>query len=361
MNAAPSTNVIDLRSDTVSRPTPEMRRVMAEAVVGDDVLGDDPTVITLQEKFAALLGKEAACFVPTGTMANQAAIRAQTEPGDEIICHEGGHIIHYETGSPAALSGCMVRPLAGERGIFDVADVEGAMRPDNIHSPHSKLLIIENTHNRGGGSVWPIELLERVAKRGRDLGLRVHMDGARLWNACAATGLAPKDYAKNFDTVSCCFSKGLGCPAGSAVAGDKATIARVHRFVKMFGGKMRQSGVLASAALFALDNHRARLTQDHANARRLATLFAQCPGLAIDPEQRERGPETNMVFVAVDKATGLTAAQVCERVKAKGVLILPNSPQRIRAVCHLDVSAAQIEEAGSRVREVLTGLLANTR
>jgi threonine aldolase len=354
MNQSSNAVVIDFRSDTVTKPTKEMRRVMAEAVVGDDVLGDDPTVIALQEKFAQLLGKEAACFVPTGTMANQTAIRAQTEPGDEIICHEGGHIIHYETGSPAALSGCMVRPLRGERGIFDVQDVEEAMRPSNIHSPHSQLLMLENTHNRGGGSVWPIEQLERVTRRGRELGLRLHLDGARLWNACAATGLSPKDYARNFDTVSCCFSKGLGCPAGSVVAGDRATIARVHRFTKMFGGKMRQSGVLAAAALYALENHRARLTEDHANARRLATLVAQTPGLVVDAEQRERGPETNMVFAEV--RGGVTAAEVCERAKERGVLMLANGPRRIRAVCHLDVTREMIEEAGRRLQDVMQSL-----
>jgi threonine aldolase len=351
MSSTTHESVIDLRSDTVTRPTAGMRRAMSEAVVGDDVLGDDPTVNALQEKFAQLLGKEAACFVPTGTMANQTAIRAQTEPGDEILCHEGGHIIHYETGSPAALSGCMVKALGGARGLFDVADVEEGMRPDNIHSPRSRLLVLENTHNRGGGSVWPIEQLERVTRRGRELGLRLHLDGARLWNACAASGLSPKDYARNFDTVSCCFSKGLGCPVGSAVGGDKATIARVHRFTKMFGGKMRQSGVLAAAALYALEHHRARLTEDHANARRLAALFAGVPGLAIDAEQAERGPETNMVFVEV--RSGATAAEVCERARARGVWMLPNGPRRIRAVCHLDVSKEMVEEAGKRMAEVM--------
>lgn len=345
--------VIDFRSDTVTRPTRAMREAMAAAVVGDDVLGDDPTVIALQDKFAQLLGKEAACFVPSGTMANQTAIRAHTEPGDEIILHEGGHIIHYETGGPAALSGCMVRPLHGERGLFDVGDVEGAMRPDNIHSPRSRLLMLENTHNRGGGSIWPIEQLERVTKRGRELGLRLHLDGARLWNACAATGLSPKDYARNFDTISCCFSKGLGCPVGSAVAGDKPTIARVHRFTKMFGGKMRQSGVLAAAALYALENHRARLVEDHANARRFAELLAAVPNLALDAEQRQRGPETNMVFIEVLHGAKKTAAEVCAMAQEIGVLMLANGPRRVRAVCHLDVSKEMVEEAARRIRRIM--------
>src|SRR6185295_16133980 len=192
-------------------------------------------VIRLQEKFAALLGKEAACFVPTGTMANQTSIRAQTEPGDEIICHADSHIIHYETGAPAALSGCMVRTLSGPKGMFDVADVDAVIRPNAIHFPHSQLLVLENTHNRGGGSIWPLEQIKRVVAKGREHGLRLHLDGARLWNACAATGIAPSEYSRHFDTISCCFSKGLGCPAGSAVAGDAKTMARVHRFRKMFG------------------------------------------------------------------------------------------------------------------------------
>ncbi len=354
----PHRRVIDLRSDTVTRPTLAMRKVIADAQVGDDVLGDDPSVIRLQERVAEIMGKEAACFVPTGTMANQSAIRAHTEPGDEVIAHEGSHIIHYETGAPAALSGVMIRPLAGARGLFDVADVESAVRPDSIHSPRSRLLVLENTHNRGGGSVWPVEQMGRVARRGADLGLRRHLDGARIWNACAATGLTPRDYAMHFDTISCCFSKGLGCPAGSAVAGDAATIARVHRFVKMFGGKMRQSGMLAAAALYALDHHRERLREDHANAQRLGELVAGIAGLTLDPEQRDRGPETNMVFIDVLPGLRRTAADLCALFREVGVWMLPNAPTRIRAVCHLDVTREDVEEAGKRMREAMRGVVA---
>lgn len=338
-----SAAIIDLRSDTVTRPTPAMRRAMAEAVVGDDVLGDDPTVIALQERVAQMMGKEAACFVPTGTMANQTAIRAQTEPGDELIAHEDSHIIHYETGSPAALSGVMIRPLRGHAGLFEARDVEDAVRPNNVHSPHSALLVIENTHNRGGGAVWPLERFERVARTARQRGLRVHLDGARIWNACAATGHAPADYARHADTVSCCFSKGLGAPAGSAVAGDRATIARVARFRKMFGGTMRQSGVLAAAALHALDHHRERLVDDHANARRLADALGNLPGLSIPLPV-----ETNMCFVDVDPRLG-SAADLCQKLKAAGVLALPTGAQRVRFVCHLDVGAAMIEQAVAAV------------
>lgn len=341
---------IDLRSDTVTRPTTAMRRAMAEAEVDDDVLGDDPTVIRLQERVAQLMGKPAACFVPTGTMANQTAIRAQTEHGDEILGHEDSHIVHYETGSPAALSGCMMRAARGERGLFEADQVEALFRPESIHAPRTRLLLIENTQNRGGGSVWPLEQVRRVTAKGRELGLRAHLDGARIWNACIATGLKPADYAQHFDTVSCCFSKGLGAPAGSAVAGDRATIARVVRFRKMFGGAMRQSGVLAAAALHALDHHYDRLADDHENAKRLAVGLAEVAGLNVDPS----ACETNMVFIDVERSVG-TAAAVCERIKAAGVMVLPTGPQRIRAVCHLDVSRAAIDLAIERIAGLLCG------
>ena len=233
--------IIDLRSDTVTRPTPGMRKAMAEAEVGDDVLGDDPTVIRLQERIAEMMGKAAACFVPSGTMANQTSIKAHTEPSDEVIAHKDSHIINYETGAPAALSGVMIRTMEGDRGLFDADQIEPLVRPDSLHFPRSRLVVVENTQNRGGGAVWPIEQVKRVAAKARQHNLRLHLDGARVWNACAKTGLKPVDYAKHFDTISCCFSKGLGAPAGSAVSGDAATIARVQRFRKMFGGAMRQA------------------------------------------------------------------------------------------------------------------------
>lgn len=341
--------VIDLRSDTVTRPTTAMRRAMAEAEVGDDVLGDDPTVNRLEARVAEIMGKEAAVFVPSGTMANQAAIRAQTEPGDEVIAHSDSHIINYETGAPAALSGVMVRTASGPCGLFDADQVESLYRPLSDHFPHSALVVVENTQNRGGGAIWPIAQVERVSRAARGLGLRLHLDGARLWNACAATGLAPKDYAQHFDTVSCCFSKGLGAPAGSCVSGSAATMARVHRFRKMFGGAMRQAGVLAAACLHALDYHRERLRDDHANAARLAAGLGAIPGVSIPMPV-----PTNMVFFEVERRLG-TAAEVCERLRARGVLVLPTGPQRVRAVCHLDVNAAMIERAIGLVGEVLAG------
>lgn len=331
---------IDMRSDTVTRPTPAMRRAMAEAEVGDDVLGDDPTVIRLQERVAELMGKEAAVFVPSGTMANQAAIRAHCEPGDEVICHENGHIIHYESGSPAALSGVMVRGLSGRHGLFTAADVEGAVRPRSHHFAWSKLVIVENTNNRGGGTIWPLAQAESVTAKAREHGLRCHLDGARIWNASVATGIPTATWARTFDTVSCCFSKGLGAPVGSAVAGDRASIARAHRFRKMFGGTMRQSGILAAAALHALDHHVQRLAEDHAAARKLADGIANIGGLTVDMD----AVQTNMAFFDVEPRLG-TAAQFCDRLAASGLWMLPAGPQRVRAVCHLDVSPADVDRA----------------
>jgi threonine aldolase len=343
--------LIDLRSDTVTRPTPGMRKALANAEVGDDVLGDDPTVIRLQEMVAQIMGKEAACFVPSGSMANQTAIRSHCEPGDEVLAHKDSHIIHYETGGPAALSGVMIRPIDGDRGLYDADDIDPLVRPESSHFARSRLLLVENTHNRGGGSVWPLAQVKRVCDRGRRFGLRLHLDGARIWNACAATGLNPADYATSFDTISCCFSKGLGAPAGSAVAGDKATITRVHRFRKMFGGTMRQSGILAAAAIYALENHRDRLTEDHENARRLAQGLAEIPGLTVDLD----GVETNMVFFDLGPAIQMNAAQLCEKLAAARVLALPTAPRRVRMVCHLDVSRDMIDAAIRAASAAVTG------
>ena len=292
--------MIDLRSDTVTRPSKEMRRAMAEADVGDDVFGDDPTVIRLQEKVARLMDKEAAVYLPSGSMANQTCIRAHCEPGDEIICHEDSHIYHYEGGAPAGLSGCSLRLLRGPRGRFTAEDVRTAVRPVNSHYPRSTLVLVENTHNRGGGSIWPIEQIAEVRAVAEEFGLKMHLDGARLMNACVATGRRPADYAQYFDTVSTCFSKGLGAPVGSAVAGSKKTIERVHRFRKMFGGGMRQAGIIAAGAIYALDHNVERLAEDHVHAQRLAGAIADLPGLTVEAD----AVETNIVYFDVSEKLG---------------------------------------------------------
>ncbi|GIK15537.1 MAG: threonine aldolase [Planctomycetota bacterium] len=344
---------IDLRSDTVTRPTPAMRKAMVEAEVGDDVFGDDPTVNRLQDRVARLTGKEAALFVPSGSMGNQTCIRAHTEPGDEIIGHEHSHFYFYEAGAPCALSGCSLRLLRGEGGLFDEDDVRAALRPPTSHFPQSRLIIIENTHNKGGGTIWPIERIRAIRAVADEFGLRMHLDGARLWNASVATGIPIAEWAKPFDTVSMCFSKGLGAPVGSIVAGSAAIVQRVHRFRKMFGGGMRQAGILAAAALHALDHHVERLADDHRNAKRLAETIADVPGLSVDP----RKVQTNIVFFDVDPDLA-TAQVLCDALKASGVLMLPVGPRTVRAVTHLDVSAEQVTAAGTAIARIVRTRLA---
>lgn len=343
---------IDLRSDTVTRPSKGMLEAMIHAPLGDDVLGDDPTVIKLQERFATLLGKQAACFVPSGTMANQVAIRAQTEPGDEIICHEGSHILHYEGGGPAALSGCMCRVINTTNGLFGADAVTSLVRPPDSHYPRSRLLSLENTHNRNGGTVWPLAQVASVTAAARAAGMRCHLDGARIWNASVASGVPVREFAAHFDTVSACFSKGLGCPVGSAVAGDHETIRRVHRARKLFGGAMRQSGLLAAAALYALDHNVDRLATDHENAKLLWKGLSAIKGIESDPSQ-PRGPETNIVFFGLSAAAKVDAAGLQEGLASRGVLILAAGPRRVRMVTHLDVSRAQCEQAVAEVGKLL--------
>ena len=249
-------DIIDLRSDTVTRPTDEMRQVMAKADVGDDVFGDDPTVNRLQDQVADMFGMEAAIFLPSGTMANQVAIKTHTQPGNEIICHKKSHIYSSEGGAACAISGCSLALLEGEGGIFSTADMLGAIRPDDQHCPRSSLVIVENTHNTGGGTVWALDRIAEVCSTARDRGLKTHLDGARIMNACIASSTKPAQYAEHFDSATICFSKGLGAPVGSALAGSGEFIARAKRFRKMMGGTMRQAGILAAGAIYALDHKR---------------------------------------------------------------------------------------------------------
>jgi threonine aldolase len=338
--------LIDLRSDTVTKPTPPMREAMARAEVGDDVFGDDPTVKELEAETAAVLGKEAALYTPSGTMANQLAIRGHTEPGDEILVEANAHLYYYESGGPAVLSGVMCRCLNGQRGIFSGAEVEAALRPPDQHFPRTRLVCVENTHNRGGGKIWPLERVQEVAAAARKHGLLLHLDGARLWNASVAAGIPERDYAAHFDTASVCFSKGLGAPVGSALAGPRTFIERVRRFRKMFGGGMRQAGIIAAGALFALRNLRDRLAEDHANAKALASGLASVAGLETHPAE----VETNMVLI---RARAIPAQQLVQDLRARGILVLATGPDLIRAVTNLMVSAEDIQRAVAVTADVV--------
>ncbi|MFO7653399.1 MAG: low-specificity L-threonine aldolase [Candidatus Krumholzibacteriia bacterium] len=328
-------SVIDLRSDTVTRPTPGMRRAMAEAEVGDDVFGDDPTVLRLQDEVAELLGKEAALYVPSGTMGNQLALMAQTRPGDQVLLEAGAHIYNYEGGAPGALSGVHLTPVAGSEGVLSWADVAAAVHPDDVHFAPPRLLCLENTHNGAGGRILPQETAQMLAHEAHQRGLRVHLDGARLWNAHVAAGLPLDRLAAPVDTVSVCFSKGLGAPVGSALAGDAETIRLAHRYRKRLGGGMRQVGILAAACLYALEHHLERLAEDHAHARRLAEGLEN-PALAVN-----HAVQTNIVII--DVAPPATPPQLLEHLRGEGVLAVGFGAGRIRLVPHLGVSAAEVE------------------
>lgn len=341
---------IDLRSDTVTQPTPAMHEAMARAPLGDDVLEGDPSVRALEQKVADLLGKEAALFVPSGTMANLLALGCQTRPGDEVICDHECHIYYYEGGGYASICGLSLRFTQGPRGLFTADELERLTRPDDQHFARTSLVAIENTHNRGGGTPWSIEQLAEVYSEAQRLGLRLHMDGARLWNACAAEQVDPADFAEFADTISVCFSKGLGCPVGSALVGDAQAIARARRMRKVVGGAMRQAGQLAAAADFALDHHRGRLADDHARATRLAQRLIGTPGLTVDLSR----VRTNMLYFGVDPALG-TAESLCQRLDGK-VRMLAESPQSVRAVTHLHITDADIDRAADAIIEAVVPL-----
>jgi threonine aldolase len=340
-------NPIDLRSDTVTRPTPGMRAAMAAADVGDDVFGEDPTVNAVQEKLAAMLGKEAAMFVPSGTMSNQIGVRVHCSPGDELLCEAGCHIYNYEQGGFAQLSGVVARPVEGDYGVLRVEQLAGLIRPDNVHLVRTRLVCLENTHNRGGGRVQPYDEVQRIGAWARSNGLATHMDGARLFNAVVASGIGAAKWAEHFDTVSVCFSKGLGAPVGSALSGPRELIERAHRHRKLFGGSMRQVGVIAAGALYALEHHVDRLVEDHAKAQRLADAIRDTDGLELRPPE----VDTNLVIYRVDPRLG-TAAEFSARLKRRGVLINAFGGQLMRAVTHLDVSEADVAQAIDVLREV---------
>ncbi|MEL6350466.1 MAG: low-specificity L-threonine aldolase [Cyanobacteria bacterium J06627_28] len=337
--------MIDLRSDTVTQPTDDMRRVMAKAPVGDDVLGDDPTVNELEAFVADLLGKEAAVYMPSGTMTNQVALRSHTQPGDEIVLEAEAHIYYYEGGGPAALSGVSCRLLPGEGGVFSANAVEATLRPSDPHFPKTQLVCIENTHNRSGGRIFPLETIQAISRVCQQRDLALHMDGARFWNACVATGIAEADYAAPFDTLSVCFSKGLGAPVGSALVGSAEKIAIARRFRKMFGGGMRQAGMIAAGALYALQHHRDRLAEDHDNAQTLATGLANMKGVSIDPAL----VETNIVNFEVP---GQSAEAVVKELAQTGVAVLATGPHKIRAVTNLMVTRKDMKDVIDAIAKV---------
>ena len=329
---------IDLRSDTITQPDTAMREVIANAIVGDDVLGDDPTVQELERHTAALLGKEAAVFVPSGTMGNQLAIRSLTRTGDAILLDANAHIYCYEAGAPAALAGVQVTLLDGERGQFTATQLEAALPPKDDHFAPPSLVCIENTHNRSGGSVWPLEQIASVAVTARKHGLALHLDGARLWNASSMSGISEAEYASYFETVSVCYSKGLGAPIGSALAGSNEVIAKARFYRKQQGGAMRQVGILAAAALHALQNNRERLAEDHANCRSLANGLEKLPFLEVDASS----VETNIVFIGTG---GRNAFDLSKRLDEAGLRLLATGPHTLRAVTNLTVTENEISEA----------------
>jgi threonine aldolase len=347
--------LIDMRSDTVTKPTLGMRRAMAEAEVGDDMSGEDPTVNRLEALVADLLGKEAAVYACSGTQSNQMGVRTHCLPGDELLIEATGHIANFEQGAPAALSGVTSRLITGEHGMLDVFDLEGKVRADNQHLCVTRLVCLENTTNVGGGRVYPQERIDRICDWAHRHGLKVHMDGARLFNAVVASGGTAAEICREIDTISICFSKGLGCPMGSILVGSKAEIMKARRIRKLFGGALRQAGIVAAAAIYALEHHVDRLQIDHDNARAFASAIQSADGITVDPAS----VETNLVFFEVDPELG-NAAQLSAKLKQHGVRIGASGPQRLRACTHLDVDREHVLRAAEVVSEVLAQGFAGT-
>lgn len=331
--------VVDLRSDTVTKPTPAMRRAIAEAEVGDDMFGEDPTINRLEARVAELLGKEAAVFACSGIQSNQIGLRVHCTSGDEILLDESAHIFHYEQGAPAALHGVTCRVVRGTGGIFSPADLHGLVRGEDQHDAITRLVCFENTTNRGGGLAWPLAAFREVADWAHAQGLGVHVDGARLFNACQAAGYSPAEFCQYADTVSICFSKGLGCPMGSMLVGSTRHIAKARRARKLFGGAIRQGGMMAAAALYALDHHVGRIEEDHAHARILAERIAGLPHLTVSLES----VQTNIFMIEVSPEWG-TAAEFASRLAHRGILVFAIGPQRLRVCTHLDVAKEVLEK-----------------
>ena len=336
---------IDLYSDTITKPTQGMRKFMAEAEVGDEQQKEDPSVNRLVKMVCDLLGKEDAVYLPSGTMCNQIAFRVHCRPGDEIIMDDTAHTRHYETGGPAALTGAMTYPLAGKRGVFTAEQLEAAVRPVSNHLPRSRVVLVEQTSNLGGGTIWPLDGIQSVCAMAHKHGMLCHMDGARLLNAVAATGIKAKTYAQPFDSVWIDFSKGLGAPVGAALAGSKGFIQEAWRWKHQFGGAMRQAGIIAAGAVYALNHHVERLAEDNENARILARGLAEIQGIDVEPV------ETNLIFFDVS-GMGVTAEAFDALLRKKGLRISVLGRTRARAVTHLDVSRNQVKEAIEIIRQV---------
>ena len=340
-------NLVDLRSDTLTVPDSGMRAAMAAAEVGDDVWGEDPTVHRLEERVAELLGKDAAVFVPSGTMGNLSSVASQTRPGDEVIIDAEAHIVQYEVGGAAVVAGVQLRTLDTATGLPTAAAVRAAVREANIHHPVSRLLCLENTHNRRGGAAFTAEQVGAAAGAAHDAGLRVHCDGARLFNAAAATGVAPQRLVERCDTVSVCLSKGLGAPVGSVVSGDTGVIEEVRRWRKRLGGGMRQAGIIAAAGVYALEHNVARLADDHANAAVIADRLSECAGCTV----LRPDVATNIVVIQTDDAASTVASAAAE----SGVLVTQMGPHTLRCVTHLDVSSEQCARAATVLAHVFSG------
>jgi threonine aldolase len=332
--------MIDLRSDTVTQPCQAMREAMVNAPVGDDVIDRDPTVDRLQKMIAEMLGKEAALFMPSGSMTNQIAVRMHCLPGDEFLCEEECHIYNYEQAAFAQLSGVVARTIPGHYGVLRPEQLRDKIRPDNEHMARTKMVALENTHNRGGGTVWPIDQMNAICQWAHQSGLTTHLDGARLFNAEAASGIDVRQWCEHFDSVSVCFSKGLGAPVGSALAGSNEFIQRARRGRKLFGGGMRQSGILAAGAIYGLEHNRSKLVDDHAKAQHLAKTISKIEGFELQPET----VDTNIVIFSIDPRFG-TAQEFANALHAAGVYALPFGPQQVRLVTHLDVSLQEVDEA----------------
>jgi len=339
---------IDLRSDTVTRPTPDMRAAMADAEVGDDVFGDDPTINALQERCAELMGKEAALFVPTGSMGNQVCLASLARPGDEVVCEAGAHFLHYEGGSMAAYHGLMARPLQGRAGVIDAQQVASAIRIGTEHNPHTAVVALENTHNTAGGRVFPLDEARAVSKVCREQDVALHIDGARIFNAQAATGTKVREWAACADTITFCFSKGLGAPVGSIACGPAEVLEQAHRVRKRLGGGMRQAGVLAAAAMVALDTGVERLAEDHAHARKLAEGLVDLHPEAVDLD----GVETNMVMLNLGPFSK-TGPEVEPALRAEGVIVFGGAGNLMRLVTHRDVTSEDVDRALTALRQVL--------